>query len=192
MLGWDNIVYCDTDSIFFIINKESINGFETMKKLNLIGKSAGQWEFDGYYVNFGSICPKKYTGLFCECSELTTELLDCDNYKFDIKYAGSSIIEPFIDVSAKDIYYETIKKTKTPKGSVLAREPAFVKSLNFVNYYTNKMLINMSADDIKFIIDKYENYEIPDNIKESKKLLNNVINRRKQLIKELNKALDAV
>ena len=53
-----NIVYCDTDSLFFIINDESLAGYKKMKENNLIGKDVGQWEFDGYYLGFKAIALK--------------------------------------------------------------------------------------------------------------------------------------
>lgn len=148
IVGYENCVYCDTDSIFFVINKTSLKGWEYLKSINKIGKDVGQWEFDGYYIGFSAMCPKKYKGVFVQQKEITDEAL-LEKCFYDVKYAGCNIYDFTFDISGKDSLYETRKTLKTSKGNLIILGEGEVRKDTFLDNSPEPLQNNLNEKEIE-------------------------------------------
>lgn len=95
-LGWENILYMDTDSLFFILNKETIAKVKTLEINDKMG-SFGWEDVDenGFTKLTGAqfTAPKRYK-------------LKDDDGTFDVKMAGVS--NPKEDLNGNELGYEEV------------------------------------------------------------------------------------
>ena len=95
-LGWENILYMDTDSLFFILNKETISKVKTLEINEKMG-SFGWEDVDenGFTKLTGAqfTAPKRYK-------------LKDDDGTFDVKMAGVS--NPKEDLNGKELEYDEV------------------------------------------------------------------------------------
>ena len=97
--GFENIAYCDTDSLFVLATPETT---ELLKDKNLFGKNLMQWDRDLDYLSPTFSKAKNYCGV-----------LDCDDAKLDVKSGGVSEPEPLLSPLMSGVDEETPLKTKS-------------------------------------------------------------------------------
>ena len=97
--GFENIAYCDTDSLFVLATPETT---KLLEDKYLFGKNLMQWDRDLDYLSPTFSKAKNYCGV-----------LDCDDAKLDVKSGGVSEPEPLLSPLMSGLDEETPLKTKS-------------------------------------------------------------------------------